>query len=81
MYIYIQRLVTVRLARSSGVGRVISNLVQFADTILTVSSFFRILLDETIANSYFLEPYYCSGQLIDCLEVSGNKNNLRTTLG
>ena len=36
--------------------------------------FFRILLDETTANMYFLVPFYCSGH---CLEITGNKNNLR----
>ena len=40
--------------------------------------FFRTLLDETIANTYFLiAPSYCSGLLIHCLEISENKNNLR----
>ena len=27
--------------------------------------------------TYFLAPFYCSGQLTHCLEISGNKNNLR----
>ena len=37
--------------------------------------FFRKPLDETIVCKYvFLS--YCSGQLIHCLEISGNKNNL-----
>ena len=43
--------------------------------------FFRISLDKTnltIANTYFLVPFYCSRQLIHCLKISGNKNNLRT---
>ena len=37
-------------------------------------------LDETITNTYFLVSLcmYCSGQLIHCLKISGNKNNLRT---
>ena len=48
----------------------------FADTVLTVSSFFPIPLDETIANTYFLVPFYCSRQPIHCLEISRNKNNL-----
>ena len=54
----------------------ISKLVTFADTVLTVSIFFRIALDETIVNTYFLAPFYCSGHR---LETSGNKNNLKTT--
>ena len=51
----------------------ISKLVTFADAVLTVSSF---SLDETIANTYFL-VMYCCGQLIHCLKISENKNNLR----
>ena len=39
--------------------------------------FFRIPLDERVANTYFLAPFYCFGQPIHCLEISGNKNNLR----
>ena len=45
---------------------------------------FRILLDKTTANMYFLAPFYSnyiSGELIHCLEISGNKNNLRTNWG
>ena len=44
-----------------------SELVTFANAVLTVS------------NTYFLVPFYmyCSGQLIHCLEISGNKDNLR----
>ena len=40
-------------------------------------------LDQTIANTYFLVPFYmyCSGELIHCLKISGNKNNLRTMWG
>ena len=33
--------------------------------------FFRIALDETIANTYFLVPFYCFRHLIHCLEISG----------
>ena len=46
-------------------------LVEFANAVLTVS------------NTYFLVPFYiyCSGQLIHCLKISGNKNNLRTFRG
>ena len=45
-----------------------SELVTFANALLTVS------------NTYLLMPFYmyCSGQLIHCLKISGNKNNLRT---
>ena len=53
-------------------------LVKFANAVLTIKVFFRISLDETIASTYFTEPFYCSGQLIHCLEISGNKNDLRT---
>ena len=35
-------------------------------------------MDGIIVNSYFLAPFYCSGQLIYSLKISGNKNNLRT---
>ena len=49
----------------------------FADAVLTLH-IFRIMPDETIANTYFLVPFYCSGQLFRCLEISENKNNLRT---
>ena len=38
---------------------------------------FYISLDETIANTYFLAPFYCSGQLTHCFEISGNKSNLK----
>ena len=52
----------------SGAGGVISKLVTFANAVLTVS------------NTYFLVPFSCivPGQLIHCLKISGNKNNLRT---
>merc|ERR1711973_664116 len=40
-------------------------------------SLFIIPLNETITNTYFLAPFYCSGHLIHCLEISGNKNNLK----
>ena len=43
-------------------------------TALTVSRFFGILLNKTIANTYFFAPLYFSGQLIHCLEISGNKS-------
>ena len=59
-------------AGPSGAGRVISKLVTFVAAVLTVSNIFRILLEETIANMYFLAPFYCSGY---CLDISGNKNN------
>ena len=58
----------LKLAGSSGAGRVISKLVTFANALLTVS----------ITNMYVLEPFYCSGQLIHWLKISGYKNNLRT---
>ena len=48
----------------------LTKLVKFMDAVLIVTSFFE---------QYFLVPFYCSGQLIHCLEISGNKNNLRTT--
>ena len=50
----------------------------FSNAVLTVSSFFHISLDETIAKTYFLALFHCSGQIIHCLEISGNENNLRT---
>ena len=51
----------------------------FLDAVLlTGSSFYYILLVKqytfTKANLYFFAPFYCSGQLIHCLEISGNKN-------
>ena len=49
-------------------------LVMFADSF----KFFHIPLDEKIANTYFLAPFCCFGQVIQCLEISENKNNLRT---
>ena len=51
----------------AGAGRVISKLVTFANAVLRVS------------NTYFLVSFYmyCSRQLIHCLKISGNKNNLR----
>ena len=53
----------LELAGLSGTGRVISKLVTFADAVLTVSRFFfPVPLDETIANTYFSVPFYCSGQ-------------------
>ena len=65
----------LELVGLSGAGRVISKLVTFTNAVFTVSSFFfRIPLDETIANTYFVAPFYSSGQLIHCLEISGNKN-------
>ena len=42
--------------------------------------FFRIPLDETITNTYFLAPFYCSRQLNHCLEMSMNKNNFKNKL-
>ena len=35
---------------------------------------------DIVSNTYFLVPFYvyCSEQLIHCLNISGNKNNLRT---
>ena len=65
----------LELSGSSGTGRVICKLVTFVDAVLDSFMFFRILLDETIANMYYLAPFYCSGQLIHCLKISGNKNN------
>ena len=56
----------LELAGSSGAGRVISKLVTLTD-----AYFFRIALDETIANTYFLVPFYCFRHLIHCLEISG----------
>ena len=40
-------LLEIELAGSSGAGRVISKLITFVDAALTVSSFYRIPLDET----------------------------------
>ena len=64
------KLVKLNLALSSpsGAGRVINKVFTFANAVLTIS------------NTYFLVPFYmyCSGQLIHCLKISGNKNNLRT---
>ena len=72
----------LELAALSGAVRVISKHVTFAEAVLTVLFFFFCKpLNETIANRYFLSPFYCSGQLIYCLEISGNKNNLRTIWG
>ena len=34
------------------------------EVVLTVSRFYRISLDETTTNAYFLAPFYCFGQLI-----------------
>ena len=69
----------MELGGLSGAGRVISKLVTFTDAVLTVSCFScRIPLHETISNACFVAAFYCSGQLIHCLETSGNKNNLRT---
>ena len=69
----------MELGGLSGAGRVISKLVTFADAVLTVLCFsYRIPLHETIPNTYFAAAFCCSGQLIHCLETSGNKNNLRT---
>ena len=48
------------------------------ESVLTVSRLYGIPLDETITNTYFLAPFYCSGRLIHCLEISGSKNNSRT---
>ena len=74
-----KRTCCMELGGLSGAGRVISKLVTFADAVLTVSCFsYRIPLHETIPNTYFVAAFYCSGQLIHCLETSGNKNNLRT---
>ena len=52
----------------SGAGRVISKHVKFANAAVL-----------TVSNTYFLVPVYryCSGQLIHCLKISINKNNLR----
>ena len=61
----------------------ISKPVTFTDAVLTVLTFFagsnnskQILLSQLV-------PFYmyCSGQLIHCLKISGNKNNLRTIWG
>ena len=69
----------LELTGLSGAVRVISKPVTFAEAVLTILFFFFfcIPLNETIANTYFLSPFYCSGQLTYCLEISGNKNNLR----
>ena len=70
----------LELAGLSGAGRVISNLEarDVRGSCIDRFKFFRIPLDETIANTYFLTPFYCFGQLIHCLEISENKNNLKT---
>ena len=52
----IQRLVRISL--------VIRKSDKQARDVLTVSWFFCIPLDETIANTYFLALFYCSGHLI-----------------
>ena len=46
-------------------------------------SFKFFSLDEPIANTYFLVPFYkySSRQLIHCLRMAGNTNNLRTICG
>ena len=67
----------LELAGPSGAGGVISKLVTFADTVLIVQVF-RIPQDETIENTYFLAPFFPSGKLIHRLEISVDKNNLRT---
>ena len=54
----------------SGAGRVIRKLVTFANAVLTNNSFKYIFL-----SSIYVD---CSGQIIHCLKISGNKNNLRT---
>ena len=42
--------------------------MKFADSSCIDSfKFFSIPLDETIANTYILVPFYCSGKLIQCL--------------
>ena len=59
----------------------ISKLEKFADAVLPGSFKFFFAyheLDETIAKPYFLAPFYCFGQLNHCLEISGNKDNLKT---
>ena len=66
------------LAGSSGAVRVISKLVTFVYAVLTVSIFFSNTAGKTIASMYFLALFYCSGQLIYCVEISENKNNKRT---
>ena len=38
-------------------------------------------MDETITDMYFLAPFYFSGQLIQCFDMSGNKINLKTISG
>ena len=71
----------LELAGSSGAGRVLHvsmKLMTFTDTAQCTDS---SPLGETTANTYFLAPFYCSGLLIHCLEISGNKNNLRTIWG
>ena len=53
--------------------RKISKPVTFTNDVLTG---FKIL-SHTAGWNNFVAPFYCSGQLIHCCEISGNKNNLR----
>ena len=62
--------------KQSDAGRVISKLVTIADAALTVSKFYRIPLDKTITNTFFLVSFRVTNPL--SLEILGNKNNFRT---
>ena len=64
----------LELVVSSRAGR---TLVTFTDAVLTVSSFFACRwMKQWRANTYFLAPFYCFGQLIHCLEISGNNETI-----